>query len=394
MATAQTESPTPPNAPPTPAAPTMVGKDERTRSVRPRGFWRRIELFLRTRIAEKLLFRRQIEKFYLIMGGHIYFQTLAAAVELKLFTTLNERGRLTEGEVADALGIDPKPARILLLGCTALGLLRKQGMRYSNTRLTASLLDGTQPGSVVPIVRWQHHINYRPMFRFHDALRANANVGLNLFEGNEPTLYERLAHEPNLEAIFQDAMQAISVQANHTLARFVDFSPVTHLVDVGGGDGSNLITLVREYPHLQGTIFDSPSVSEIAEQNVAEHGLSERVDTVAGNCFDDRLPNGDCFLLCHFCTIWSEERNRALFRKIYEALPQGGRIVIFNMMQSNSRTGPLSAALGSPYFLTLATGEGMLYTWSEYESWLKSAGFVHVTHNTLPRDHGVIVGFK
>ena len=68
--------------------------------------------------------------------------------------------------------------------------------------------------------------------------------------------------------------------------------------------------------------------------------------------------------------------------------------LIFNMMQKDDGTGPLSAAMGSPYFLTLATGEGMLYTWNEYETWMREAGFKTVKRQVLPRDHGAIIGWK
>lgn len=64
------------------------------------------------------------------------------------------------------------------------------------------------------------------------------------------------------------------------------------------------------------------------------------------------------------------------------------------MMQNNDETGPLRAAFGSPYFLTLATGDGMLYTWKEYENWIKEAGFAVVLRQSLPDGHGVITGIK
>ena len=50
--------------------------------------------------------------------------------------------------------------------------------------------------------------------------------------------------------------------------------------------------------------------------------------------------------------------------------------------------------MGSPYFLTLATGEGMLYTWREYEQWMREAGFETVKVQRLIRDHGAIIGVK
>ena len=170
------------------------------------------------------------------------------------------------------LGIAEKPTRILLLGCTALGLLRKRGPLYSNSRLAEKLLVLDAPGNVVSIIRWQHHINYRPMHRFYDAIKANGNVGLGELEGVEGTLYERLAHNRELESIFQDAMEAISVQANAIFARFVDLSNVRHLVDVGGGNGANAMALAAMYPRLQTDVFDSPSVCRIARQNIERAG--------------------------------------------------------------------------------------------------------------------------
>lgn len=356
---------------------------------------RRVQLLWTTRVVEGILLKRRIERLYLVMGGHIYFQTLSAAVRLDLFGLLNRHGPLTCTEIARHLEIAEKPARILLLGCTALGLLRKSGAVYSNSLMANRVLLRDVPESIVSIIEWQHHINYRPMHAFYEALSANKNVGLDEFEGDESTLYERLAHYPRLEKIFQAAMQCISVQANKTLVRFVDFSRVRHLVDVGGGDGTNVTALALEYPHLRATVFDSPSVCRIAEENIRQAGLADRVNTVAGNCFEDPFPEeADCFLFSHFLTIWSEEENCRLLKKAFDALSSGGRVIVFNMMQSNSGTGPLSAAMGSPYFLTLATGKGMLYTWKEYESWMKQAGFSSVKKQTLPRDHGAIVGMK
>lgn len=356
---------------------------------------RRAEALWKTRVVEGLLLKRQLDKFYLIMGGHIFFQTLSAAAELHLFGLLKRHGRLTCAEIAAHLGIQEKPARILLLGCTALGLLRKRGATYANSRIAKELLLPEAPRNILSVIRWQHHINYRPMHAFCEAIKQNRNVGLEEYEGEESTLYERLAHDARLERIFQDAMEAISVQANKMLAKFVDFSDVRHLVDVGGGNGTNIIELARRWPHLRASVFDSPSVCEIARKNIQASGMADRLDAVPGDCFGDPFPEGaDCLLFAHFFTIWSEETNRQILKKCHDSLRQGGRVLIFNMMQWDDETGPLSAAMGSPYFLTLATGEGMLYTWSEYQTWMRDAGFADVKKQVLPRDHGIVSGTK
>lgn len=359
-------------------------------------FFRRIRSSLTLcihKLVEEVVLKKQ--KLYLIMGGHIFFETLSAAVELDLFTLLSERPRMSASQIASRLKVEPKPARILLLGCAALGLVKKSGDSYRNTWMSKILLTRNSPHNILAVIRWQHHINYKAMHSFYDAIRANANVGLKEFEGDEPYLYGRLTHHPALEQIFQDAMEDISIQSNKLLARFVDFSEFKYLVDVGGGNATNIITLAKQYPQMRASVFDSPSVCEIARKNIKEAGLNNRLDAVEGDCFTTPFPEGaDCILFCHFFTIWSEQRNQELIKKCYETLPPGGAAMIFNMMQHDSEDGPLSAAMGSPYFLTLATGEGMLYTWREYETWMREAGFSTVKKQKLIRDHGVVVGIK
>lgn len=348
---------------------------------------------LTSNIANKV-FQQEIERFTLVLGGHIFFQTLSAAVRFDLFTLLSKSGSLTRQQIAAKLGIKEKPLRILLLGLVTIKLLRKKKNVYSNSLLADIYLNHENPKNVISIIEWQHHINYKPMHSFYDAIKANTNVGLNEFKGDEPTLYERLVHYPELEKIFQDAMEHISVQANADFSEHVDLSHVKHLVDVGGGNGANIITIARQYPKLRATVFDSPTVCDIARKNIKAQGFADRLTAAAGNCFTDAFPAGaDCILFCHFFTIWSEEKDLALLKKCFNALPSGGSVIIFNQMQSDMEDGPLFAAMGSPYFLTLATGEGMLYTWNEYESWMKQAGF-HIKKQKLPRDHGVIIGVK
>lgn len=357
--------------------------------------WNRLVRLPLTRFVEGVVLRRYADRFYLLFGGHIFFQTLRSAVELDLFSLLAKHRRLTRQEIAGYLGIEEQPARILLLGCTAVGLVRKKGETYRNSYLAQRLFVKGKPGNVTSYVELEHRVMYKAMPWMCDAIRQNRNVGLNEFRGDEPTIYQRLAHDPQLEKIFQEAMRELSLQANADLARFLDFSAVNHIVDVGGGDGTNVIELARRWPHLRATVFDSPSVCEIAQKNIEEAGLADRLDTVAGDCFTDPFPaDADCLMFAHFLTIWSPEKDRQLLRKCFDALPSGGKVIVFNMMQRDDETGPLSAAVGSPYFLTLATGEGMLYTWREYEWWMKEAGFDRVRRHVLPRDHGAIIGAK
>lgn len=337
------------------------------------------------------------ERLVLIAGGHTAFQLLWAGVDLGLYDKLSARPGQTLGELAQSLGLAHQPARILLIGLTALGVIKLEHECYRNAPLTEDRMVSGKPGYVAPILGWQAHIVYPGMMDFVASLKENRNVGLTRFPGTESTLYERLTHDKHLEKVFQDSMSGLSKQANQFLPKAMDFSRFKHVVDAGGGDGTNAMAIARAYPGVKTSVFDSASICDHARQNIAQAGMPDRVGTWAGNFFDTPFPpDTDCIVYCHILTIWSMDKNRALLQRTFDALPEGGAVVIFNMMGDDDDQGPLSTALGSPYFLAIATGEGMLHPWKDYEAALRGVGFKQTVRldQGLPIDHGILVGIK
>jgi len=331
----------------------------------------------------------------LIAGGHTAFQLLWSGIQLGLFDFLSRNPGKTKGEISKEIGLEPQPTRILLVGLATLRLIEKEGDYYKNSAIVNQLLVSDNPENMINVLGWQHYIVYPGEMDFLESLQANSNVGLRHFKGNEDNLYARLSHEPKLEKIFHNAMSSLSNSANKLLASSVNFNDIHHLVDAGGGDGTNAITLAKANPDLKLTIFDAPSVCNRAKQNITKENLSDRVNTYPGNFFEtDFPPNIDAILFGHMMTIWSPQKDTSLLRKAYEALPKGGKVIIFNMMANDDDIGPMATALGSPYFLSIATGEGMMYSWSDYEKFLANAGFKKTQRTELPRNHGVLIGIK
>jgi ubiquinone/menaquinone biosynthesis C-methylase UbiE len=332
----------------------------------------------------------------LIAEGHAAFQLLWAGTQLKVFDALAESPGSTLDEVATEIGIDLQPARVLLVGLASIGLVKVASGRFTLPELARRHLVTDAEESIIPILGWQHHIVYKGLIDFVDALRENRNVGLERFPGPGNTLYERLTGDVVLETVFQDAMSSLSRQANQRLIEMLDLSGLSHIMDVGGGDGTNAIALVENNPGLKATVFDSASVCGIATANISRRGLSDRIDTLVGNLFDTPYPAGlDAIIYCHMFTIYSPEKNRRILKKTADALPIGGKVIIFNMMGNDDDDGPISTALGSPYFQAIATGEGMLYSWRDYETWLRDAGFKGFERiENLPMDHGAFVATK
>jgi SAM-dependent methyltransferase len=308
--------------------------------------------------------------------AHYRFQYLNAAFQLGLFMLLNEEPGSTRADIARRLGLQEQPARILLLGSTAFGLLRKDGDHYYNTPISEffSMKTDQVPAAFIP---FQQYCVYRPMWWFYDSLKQNTNIGLQReIEGSAKTLYGRLAGHPELETTFHNMMSSVSRLVAEDLARNIDLSNYTHVLDVGGGTATNAAELARRWPHLQITIIELPTVAEAANEHIAELGLADRVRAVGLDAFSHEFPAGcDCVLFAHFLELWSIENIRALLTKASRAVGPNAGIFVVTPGQNDDENGPELAAVLSAFFLTIASGEGMVYTPREYEQWFVETGF-------------------
>lgn len=332
----------------------------------------------------------------ILVHGTTAFELVRTALELGLFEKLDESEGMDVRETAAALRIAEQPARIMLLGLASLLLLDKDGERYVNSRMVERKLLRDGERFLGPLIDIQAKIINGPMTDLAESVRQNTNVGLRRLSGPGDTLYERLTATPDLQKVFYDNMGDASRRSFAQILDRYDFSHIRHAVDLAGGDGSNSVELVRRYPLLHVTVMDQRTVTELAGDRVDDPDLRERVHYHAGDILRDPMPEGaDAFLVFHIFEIFSLERNTELLRRCHAALPEGGVCLVYNWVSDDEGTGSMSAGLLSPYFLTLASGEGMTYTTRDMERAARNAGFSRIErHEDMGYSHGLIVAHK
>lgn len=332
----------------------------------------------------------------LIIHGTTAFELLRTGLEFDLFERLEAAGGMDVREVAAAMGVSEQPARILLLGLSSMQLLEKRGGKYVNSEMIRRKLLRSSPRFLGPLVDVQAEIINASLIDFAESMRQNTNVGLRHISGPGTTLYERLTAHPDLQRIFYANMGDASRKAFAQILDRYNFAGVRHVIDIGGGDGTNSIELARRYPHIEVTVFDQESVTRLAARRIEDPDLRSRVHFHAGDMFVDPLPKGcDAVLFFHIFEIWSLQRNTALLRKCHAALPDGGVCLVYNFVSNDTGSGSLSAGLVSPYFLTLASGEGMTYSPSDMKQAVLDAGFSRVEHyQDMGFSHALVVGHK
>ena len=114
----------------------------------------------------------------------------------------------------------------------------------------------------------------------------------------------------------------------------------------------------------------------MAREQVQGSTVAGRVEALAGDFFQDPLPEADLYALGRIVHDWSEDKIHTLLRKIYERLPEGGALLIAEKLLNDDKTGPRWAVLQSLNML-LAT-EGKERTLAEYTALLQAAGFQQV----------------
>jgi 2,7-dihydroxy-5-methyl-1-naphthoate 7-O-methyltransferase len=157
------------------------------------------------------------------------------------------------------------------------------------------------------------------------------------------TFWEDLADDPVLSASF-DALMGAHVHTDLTeLVHAFDWTSATHVVDVGGGNGTLLSAILAEHPGLHGTLVDLPGPAAAAKDTMAAQGLADRCDVVVGSFFDPLPVGGDVYLLSGVIHDWDDDDARSILRRCSAAAGHGGTVVVIeghlDEHSSSPRTG-------------------------------------------------------
>lgn len=336
------------------------------------------------------------ERFELIVNGPALFNAVVSGLEFGIFAFLSENITASFEDITNFTQLNPTKLRPLLQALCATELIDREDGQYKNSAVAEELLvsDGEDSWRDI-LIGWQK-IYYPAFAHMTSALREGTNLtALSAYKGDEPTLYQRLAHDKELQTIFHAAMSAFTLRSIDGLINSPEFTSINSLLDIGGNDGTTATRLAQRYPNMNITIFDLACVTEVAENTVASN-LSQRIQLHPGDLFKDDFPKGaDAILFSHVLEIFSEEQINCLLNKAFDALAPGGKILIYGYNVSDDETRGLYSARLSLYLNILASGQGMAYPAQDWELWLKKAGFARVsTTRDLPYEHGLTFGWK
>ena len=221
-----------------------------------------------------------------MLDGFLTTQLLYVAAKLGVADAL-AAGPRTGDAVAEAVGADPDLLTRVLRGLVLEGVLAEEdGGRFALTAVGEWLrrdLSGSLRGPVV--VRGELY------YQAAAGLLAAVRHGGTAFEqvyGDR--FFDYLARHPEQAAVFQGSMTGRAEQEARDVVAAYDFGGLGRLVDVGGGYGILLGTVLRAAPDLQAVLVDQPAVVERARQRLEADGVAGRCQLVAGDFFGSVRP--------------------------------------------------------------------------------------------------------
>ena len=308
-------------------------------------------------------------------------KAILAANEISLFSELAD-GPLSAGELSGRLKASERGVADLCDALCASGYLEREGERFSLTAMSRKWLVRSSEDYIGNMLE---HVN--------DLWGVWLNLEESIREGSPPgeSYQDWLTDEEHRRTLRRHivGLRDMAKLTAPELIRAVKLPAGSkRLLDVGGGHGGYSIAFCRKYPSLSATVFDLGPTSEIGREIVEREGMGERVRFQVGDFLSEDFDSGyDAALYFNIAHNFSEEDNRLLLGKVFNALAPGGRIAAWDMFKEPGGERDVLPALMGLHML-VASG-GTSYQIPEVEEWLSTSGFTGLTRKVTPAAPGL-----
>lgn len=313
------------------------------------------------------------EQLFQALFGFMVTKCLSAVAAHNVADALKD-GPLYYTMLAAATGTDQRALHRVMRMLSGLGLFAEVEPGTYALTPASELLRSDHPqsmrGMAVMITSESH---WQPWGRMEDTLRTGESGPRHAFGMDIFTWFQQDGNRGQWE-IFNAAMTSFSGGVAQAVADSYDFSGFRHLVDIGGGHGYFLRTLLSRAPAARGTLFDLPGV-------IAGAPSDARIETVAGDFFAGVPAGGDCYTLKHIIHDWSDDHCRRILQHIATAMRQEARVLVCETVMPETPE-PHPAKFMDVNMLAMTEG-GCERTEREFAALFASAGLrLHAIHPT------------
>jgi hypothetical protein len=304
----------------------------------------------------------------LIMGFR-NTQLIAVAARLKLADHLKQ-GPKTAERLSILTQTESGSLYRLLRTLASVGIFKENEDSTFSITSTAELLCEEKSGSLRPLA-----ILYGEEW----LSRAYSNLGYSVETGKPAfdyihgkSLYEYLEQDRLAADKFNCAMSAYSAAEAEAIELAYDFSGAKIVVDVGGGHGALLTSLLKANHYLTGIVFDLPKVIDSVNANSILSTKELNISYVGGNFFKEVPEGGDIYIMKSVLHNWDDDQCRSILTNCRKAMRDNSTLLVVERVIP-SRNEQSEATLFDINMLVVTGGRER--SKQEYDKLFDAAGF-------------------
>jgi len=301
------------------------------------------------------------------MTGYVVTQALYAAAALGIADHLIT-GAMNVDELARLTGSHPLSLARLMRALCSAGLFERIDNGFVATALGRCLVRDA-PDSVRASVLVAGAEQYRAWGELLHSVQTGDAAFAHLFGTDS---YTYLVQHPEAGRLFDQSMRETGEPLWPLIVAAYDFSAAGTVVDVGGGHGVLLATILQAYPAVRGILYDLPAVVAGAGEYLEAAGVRDRCTLVGGSFFDSVPPGGDVYLLARTLLNWNDGRVRTILAHCRATMAPGARLLLIEPVLPQ---GPVSFADAFNDLNLLVLGSGRMHTEPEFHELFNTAGF-------------------
>lgn len=260
-----------------------------------------------------------------MITGSLGSQAVYVAAQLGIADLLIDGPRHVDS-LAEAAGADAPSLYRVLRALSSFGVFTELNDRVFGLSPTAELLRSDSPRSLRDLAifmgeDWHWQVWGRTLYSVRTGKPAWAEV-----HGQE--VFPYFAGNPEAAKIFDRAMTSLSNLAIKAVVESYDFSDIETLVDVAGGHGRLLASILESNTSVKGVLFDQAHVLEGAKDSEQIKALGARCELASGDFFATVPAAADGYIMKHIIHDWDDDRALQILKNIKNVMKDGGRVML------------------------------------------------------------------
>ncbi len=304
-----------------------------------------------------------------LIAGFWVSRALYIAAKLGIADLVKDHPRSVE-ELAEATDTHADSLYRLLRALASVGLFAEAGeKRFGLTPLAATLISdapGTLRYFAISELGSEHYAGWSNLL--HSI--KTGEIAFNHHYGK--SVWHYFAEHPEDAAIFNQSMTGLTEMTNAAVAAAYDFSSFSKVIDIGGGQGGLLTSILKCHPAIQGVLFDLPHTMESANERLHSEGMAERCEVVSGDFFASVTEGGDAYLLKFILHDWNDEQCVTILKNCRRAIQPNGKLIVIEQLITDGEQAPFTKWID---LNMLVMAGGRERTEAEYRALYEAAGF-------------------